>query len=700
MRLLDNLKFSVKILSVIGLLSAVTALVVILGALSLHGVDKTYSQIVGKDDPAILALARAARSANIIGYAAYRAIAYPGASPEAQTSAKSVASNYTNALKYIAEAETSKPEHKDVLEGYRAQLKAINECTAPVVELGLKDQSDNATKGMVKCDELIFAFTSAASKFGDVEIEKAQAATAAASASVTSTIITTSLIGIIGLALCGMLGLWIAMAKITKPLVRLGDNMKVLAEGDLTTEISGQDRGDEVGTMAKAVQVFKDNALALKEAEAKSAEQQRAADEQRRAADEERRRNEEARAEAAAQVARVVQSLGAGLERMARGDLSYRLSDQFAAEYIKIRDDFNGAIGQLQQTISAIVSSTREVTNASAEISTSTTNLSQRTEEQAASLEETSASMEQIAATVKLNADNARQASQSATVTREVADRGGQVVGQAVQAMARIEESSRKIADIIGVIDEIARQTNLLALNAAVEAARAGEAGRGFAVVASEVRSLAQRSSQAAKDIKDLITNSNSQVKDGVDLVNKAGAALTEIVTSIKSVAETVAEIAAASAEQATGLEQVNRALTQMDEVTQQNSALVEENAATAKTLETQAVAMTEQVAVFRLDDGAQHEVLSAGNMAAAKQMAAAPAAKASPRAAAPALKPATKTAAKTTAETAAKPAAKPAVVTAATSKAASGMNGRGPVGQMQTALAVAIKDGPAWEEF
>jgi len=296
--------------------------------------------------------------------------------------------------------------------------------------------------------------------------------------------------------------------------------------------------------------------------------------------------------------------------------------------------------------------------------------------------------MEQIAATVKLNADNAQQASQSATATREVADRGGQVVAQAVQAMARIEESSRKIADIIGVIDEIARQTNLLALNAAVEAARAGEAGRGFAVVASEVRSLAQRSSQAAKDIKDLITNSNSQVKGGVELVNKAGAALTEIVTSIKSVAETVAEIAAASAEQATGLEQVNRALTQMDEVTQQNSALVEENAATAKTLETQAVAMTEQVAVFRLDDGAQHEVMSAGNMAAAKQMAAAPVAKASPRAAAPAPK------------TAAKPTAKPAVVAAATSKAPSGMNGRGPVGRMQTALAAAIKDGPEWEEF
>jgi methyl-accepting chemotaxis protein len=265
----------------------------------------------------------------------------------------------------------------------------------------------------------------------------------------------------------------------------------------------------------------------------------------------------------------------------------------------------NGLLDAIATVILKIRNSAREVSSASAEISTSTTDLSQRTEEQAASLEQTSASMEEMSATVKKNAENAAQANQSASGTRVVADRGGQVVAKAVDAMARIEESSRKISDIIGVIDEIARQTNLLALNAAVEAARAGEAGRGFAVVASEVRSLAQRSSQAAKDIKDLITNSNSQVKDGVDLVNKAGEALNEIMESIKKVADVVSEIASASAEQATGIEQVNKALNQMDEVTQQNSALVEENAATAKTLEQQSKAMDDEVSVFRVDESA-----------------------------------------------------------------------------------------------
>jgi methyl-accepting chemotaxis protein len=276
----------------------------------------------------------------------------------------------------------------------------------------------------------------------------------------------------------------------------------------------------------------------------------------------------------------------------------------------QIANAVQGMANKVSSTIAEIKASGREVTNASAEISTSTTDLSQRTEEQAASLEETSAAMEELAATVRKNAENAQLANQDANATREVADRGGAVVAKAVDAMAKIEDSSRKISDIIGVIDEIARQTNLLALNAAVEAARAGEAGRGFAVVASEVRSLAQRSSQAAKDIKDLITNSNGQVKDGVELVNKAGESLTEIVESIKKVAVVVSDIANASAEQATGIDQINKALTQMDEVTQQNSALVEENAATAKTLEHQAKAMDEQVSVFKIAAG--HDIVPA----------------------------------------------------------------------------------------
>jgi methyl-accepting chemotaxis protein len=352
---------------------------------------------------------------------------------------------------------------------------------------------------------------------------------------------------------------------------------------------------------------------------------------------------------------------------LAEGDMTPRVSGDYHGMFGKLKGDANSMAERIGSTISEIKQAAREVSNASAEISTSTTDLSQRTEEQAASLEETSASMEEISATVKKNAENAQQANQFTSETRSVAERGGAVVGNAVNAMARIEESSRKISDIIGVIDEIARQTNLLALNAAVEAARAGEAGRGFAVVATEVRSLAQRSSQAAKDIKDLITNSSGQVKEGVDLVNRTGASLQEIVDSIKKVADIVADIANASAEQSTGIEEVNKALTQMDEVTQQNSALVEENAATAKTLSEQSTAMDERVAFFRLDQSA------ASGHAPRPAVARAPAA--APRRAGPAPK-------------APAAARQPSV------------HGGGPARRMQTALATAVKSDPDWKEF
>jgi methyl-accepting chemotaxis protein len=303
-------------------------------------------------------------------------------------------------------------------------------------------------------------------------------------------------------------------------------------------------------------------------------------------------------------VSKVMEELAGMFAAFADGDFRRRITADYQGRFGQIKTDANAMEDRITETISEIKKSAREVANASSEISTSTTDLSHRTEEQAASLDQTSASMEEISATVRMNAENAQKTSHSANNTREVADRGGQVAAKAVEAMARIEGSSRKISDIIGVIDEIARQTNLLALNAAVEAARAGDAGRGFAVVASEVRGLAQRSAQAAKDIKDLITNSTSQVQEGVELVNRAGASLGEIVASIKMVVEFVTDIATASAEQATGLDRINKALAQMDQVTQQNSALVEENAATAKMLEDQASAMNERVSYFRLKEG------------------------------------------------------------------------------------------------
>jgi methyl-accepting chemotaxis protein len=426
-----------------------------------------------------------------------------------------------------------------------------------------------------------------------LDVAKDHAAAARASAMRMLGLELALLIAAIVLAAAMML---VVSRRVTGPLGEMQGAMMKLAGGDFGVVVPGLERKDEIGAMANAVERFKVLAdeKARHEAEEATRRQQGEAAIQAKAAEERARSSEEQ--------AQAFRALGAGLNKLATGDLTFQLSDGFTEDYRQIRDDFNNTIARLQETIGAIALSTREVASTATEISSSTTDLSQRTEEQAASLEETSASMEQISTTVKKNAENAHQANSFAAGTREVADRGGAVVAQAVSAMARIEDSSRKISDIISVIDEIARQTNLLALNAAVEAARAGEAGRGFAVVASEVRSLAQRSSQAAKDIKDLITNSSNQVQEGVELVNRAGSSLTEIVESIKKVAAIVSEIASASGEQSTGCDQVNAALNQMDQVTQQNSALVEQNAAAAKALEQQSHAMDERVSFFRLE--------------------------------------------------------------------------------------------------
>jgi methyl-accepting chemotaxis protein len=288
------------------------------------------------------------------------------------------------------------------------------------------------------------------------------------------------------------------------------------------------------------------------------------------------------------------------LSAIAAGDLTRSIGREYRGSFGKMKDDINATVRKLTEVLGNIKSAATEIHTAAGEIASGNTDLSQRTEEQAASLEETASSMEQLTSTVRQNADNARQANQLASGARQLAQTGGEVVTKAIGAMDQISASSKKIADIIGVIDEIAFQTNLLALNAAVEAARAGEQGRGFAVVATEVRNLAQRSAQAAREIKDLIHDSVDKVRTGAGLVDQSGETLSQIVESVKKVTDIVAEIAAASQEQSAGIEQVNKAVMQMDQTTQQNAALVEEAAAASKSMEDQAVNLTQLVGFFR----------------------------------------------------------------------------------------------------
>ncbi|HDS1134647.1 methyl-accepting chemotaxis protein [Stenotrophomonas maltophilia] len=321
------------------------------------------------------------------------------------------------------------------------------------------------------------------------------------------------------------------------------------------------------------------------------------------------------------------------LQSIAAGDLTARMDGQFNGVFARMRDDANTTVTQLTQIVGQIQASASSITLAAGEIASGNSDLSRRTEQQAANLEETAASMEELTSTVRQNAEHARQANQLAIGAHGVASQGGEVVGQVVTTMSAIEASSKKIAEIISVIDGIAFQTNILALNAAVEAARAGEQGRGFAVVASEVRTLAQRSAAAAKEIKGLIDDSVGKVAEGSSLVHQAGSTMGEIVASVQRVTDIMAEISAASQEQSAGIEQVNQTVVQMDETTQQNAALVEEATAAARAMEDQAVQLGEAVARFRL---ASHGVAAAparlANAPQPRQVAAAlPVTKAAP---------------------------------------------------------------------
>jgi methyl-accepting chemotaxis protein len=320
------------------------------------------------------------------------------------------------------------------------------------------------------------------------------------------------------------------------------------------------------------------------------------------------------------QIIRPLSSLMENVRKIANGDLTTSNRVTSRDEIGDLMAVMNDMSAKLAEMVGRVSEASVSVATGAREIAAGSINLSQRTEEQASSLEETASSMEELTSTVKQNADNARQASQLANAARESAEKGSDVVSRAMGAMGEINTSSKKVADIIGVIDEIAFQTNLLALNAAVEAARAGEQGRGFAVVAAEVRSLAQRSATSAKEIKDLIGDSVHKVNDGARLVDQSGKTLEEIVASVKKVTDIVAEIAAASQEQSAGIEQVNRAVMQMDEMTQQNAALVEQASAASRSMEEQANVMSGLMGEFKTNGpGGARQLQDSGRRAAPK---------------------------------------------------------------------------------
>ena len=432
-------------------------------------------------------------------------------------------------------------------------------------------------------------------------------------------------------ALTAAVGFLFFARSLAGSISRMTATMSRLAANDISVEVVGADRPDELGAMAKALQVFKDNSLKTMELEQTTAEQRAQTEaERRRAAEVER-----ARADA---MAKATGTLADGLAHLAAGDLAFQIEQPLGEDFESLRNDFNRAVTQLRETLAAVASAAGSIDSGTREISQSADDLSKRTEQQAASLEETAAALDEITVNVSSSSKRAEEARKVAVQANESARQSGWVVASAVEAMGKIEQSSGQISNIIGVIDDIAFQTNLLALNAGVEAARAGEAGKGFAVVAQEVRELAQRSATAAREIKDLIRNSSEEVESGVRLVSETGQVLKTIEDYIVTINQHMDAIATSAREQSVGLSEVNTAVNQMDQVTQQNAAMVEEANAASATLAGEANRLRDLIGRFQLgqiDSGVTALKATAAVMATPDPVAAP---------AAPAPRPATRT--------------------------------------------------------
>ncbi|WP_426029937.1 methyl-accepting chemotaxis protein [Caulobacter sp. DWP3-1-3b2] len=381
---------------------------------------------------------------------------------------------------------------------------------------------------------------------------------------------------------------------IVGPVAAMTAAMRRLASGDNSVEVPAIGRKDEIGQMAAAVLTFKEAAIEKIGIEGAAASQRRATETERAAVADEKAQVERSDAVNFG-------ALNEALDHLAGGDLTHRIVIPFSPKAESLKANFNAAADRMQDAMKAIAAATGGVNSGTDEIASASDDLSRRTEQQAASLEETAAALDEITATVRKTAAGAKKASSVVAVARADAEKSGKIVSQAVSAMTEIETSSAQVAQIIGVIDEIAFQTNLLALNAGVEAARAGDAGRGFAVVAQEVRALAQRSADAAKEIKTLISTSTQQVEAGVNLVGQTGEALRRIVEQVASIDALVTEISASATEQSTGLHEVNTAVNQMDQVVQQNAAMVEQATAATHSLKDEATELSALVGRFKV---------------------------------------------------------------------------------------------------
>ncbi|NKK82209.1 methyl-accepting chemotaxis protein [Rhizobium leguminosarum] len=618
--MLKHLKIRTKIISVVALLGLITMAGLIYVISEFRRADAAYSAFIDHEAQASMLSARASASAVASVLQVSLLADMKPDTPEFQT-ALATPSKLPQARDRMKQALALVPSRKPAIDEIQAGIDEIETLANKIIEQSKAKDGAGAQANVALINAKLDALTPKMIANNDAMMAMLNDGGDALSASVNERIV--FCLVLIGIAVLAAVGFSVVVAQIgiAGPMMQLRQRMTRLAEGDTTSDVSGLDRGDEVGQMAKAVSVFRDNAIERARIEAR-------AEADRDVSDSERRDREAQKAREASELDRAVTALGDGLRRLAAGDLASHIAEPFVAHLDALREDFNNSVEKLNETMHTVGANARAIGAGANEIRSSADQLSQRTEQQSASVEETAAALEEITTTVRDAAKRAEEASQLVARTRLGAEKSGEVVRKAVSAMQQIEKSSGEISNIIGVIDDIAFQTNLLALNAGVEAARAGDAGKGFAVVAQEVRELAQRSAKAAKEIKALISTSGSHVQTGVSLVGETGKALDSIVQEVQEINQHVHAIAEASREQSIGLQEINTAVNTMDQGTQQNAAMVEESTAASHNLATEAAALNNLLGQFRLT-GTGGFTTSAPIATAAPRAAARPAARA-----------------------------------------------------------------------
>jgi methyl-accepting chemotaxis protein len=598
-----NLKIKTKFLMAIAVLAVISLAGLMYVTSKFSAANEAYSGFLQKESNAATFGPRGAAGMWTATTWLSRALAQDPATPAFQDLSGRFSKEFAGARDRLTQIPALVPSRKAAIDELLAGADALKAIGDDLLKAHTAGDQEKVRTLSAKLDQAIVDLSP---KFGANNGAMAEILNNGAktlSQSVSSTI-TYAICGmLLGIAIAAALSMTIAHKGITVPMARLRERMASLAASQTEAAIDGLDRKDEIGQMAEAVAVFRDNAI-----ERLRLEQE--AEDNRGLSERDRMDREAQKTREAAEIKFAVDNLAEGLSHLSEGNVSYRIEKPFTATLDGVRYDFNTSASKLQTALEQVAENARSIEAGSSEIKAAADDLAKRTEQQAASVEETAAALEEITTTVKDATKRAQEAGALVARTRSGAETSGEVVQRAVKAMEQIEKSSGEISNIIGVIDDIAFQTNLLALNAGVEAARAGEAGKGFAVVAQEVRELAQRSARAAKEIKALITTSNEQVNAGVQLVGQTGQALVTIVAEVQEINRHVNAIVESAQEQSSGLQQINTAVNQMDQDTQKNAAMVEESTAASHGLARDAASLNELLAQFKLSGPRQTSVV------------------------------------------------------------------------------------------